>query len=87
MEEFEEMYLLENSYRNLIRRRHRRVWVNEIFMYRKQLGEYHHLFEELKLQQKWDVSVSSSVSWLGCSDTFPVKVFGAICFAKNNKES
>ncbi|CAG5044663.1 unnamed protein product [Parnassius apollo] len=54
MEEFEEMYFFENSYRNLIRRRHRRrhrrVWVNEIFMYRKQLGEYHHLFEELKLQ-------------------------------------
>lgn len=54
MEDFEEMYFLENVYRNFVRRsrrrRRRREWVNEILIHRKQLGEFHHLFEELRLQ-------------------------------------
>lgn len=46
------LFLLENSLLRRRRRRRRTEWVNEIYLKREELGEFHHIWEDLKSDNK-----------------------------------
>jgi hypothetical protein len=47
------LFLLDSSLlRRRLRRRHRTECVNEIYLKREELGEFHHIWEDLKIDNK-----------------------------------